>query len=199
MFKNDKKALLVSRDEELVKLIQEGNQLALDELYIRYKGLIYEVTYKYMITHNIAQMYLDDFIDVGIDSLIVAAKSFTVGQDWSFLSFWWVIMERKQNDFLSKTIESRVSYFDPMTFEYLATSLNDSSPNNDIDVMSHSLKETIRKYSGLFTDEEMCFLEYYLAGYQPLEIADLLSWNKSKLYRIKKKATSKLNKIFKSN
>ena len=199
MLKNSEKALLEKRDEELVSLIQEGNQKALEELYIRYKGLIYEISYKYMMNNNVAQMYLDDLIDVATDCLMVASNSFTVGQDWSFLSFWWAITERKQKEFLTRTIEKRITYYDPCIYELVSIGLHDSHSHLGTEGLGVSIIETIHKHASVFTEEELCYLEYYLLGYKPLEIAELFNLNRSRLYRIKKKAMNKLNKIFKSN
>ena len=199
LLKSTEKILLERQDEELVKLIQEGNQEALECLYIRYKGLIYEASFQYLIENNIAQMYLDDLIDVATECLFIAIKQFTVGEDGSFLNTWWMITNRHQTKFLKKTIESRVSYYDPLIIENVGTSqLSDShiDISRGVDI---SIIDRINKYAELFTLDERCFLEYYILGYKPLEIAEFFTWGKSKLYRVKKKAMLKLNKIIKSN
>ena len=199
MQKSTEKILLERQDEELVKLIQEGNKEALEALYIRYQGLIYEVSYKYMLENGVAQMYLDDLVDVAIDGLFKAIETFTVGRDSSFLNLWWIIVERRQATFLQKTIETRVAYFDPLVIENCEISfLSDSHVDNSRSVDT-SILDRIRKHADEFTQNERCYLEYFILGYKPLEIAEFFSWNRSRMYRIKKKAMDKLNKIIKSN
>lgn len=199
MLKRQSKVLLEKEDEELVKMVQDGNEQVLEQLYVKYKGLIYEVSYKYMMNNKIAQMYLDDLIDIATECLLIACKDFNVGQDRSFLNYWWAIVERRQKDFQKKAIESRVYYYDPFMIENSVSSLSDSHPRGGYEGVFVSIIETINKNEDLFTQDERIYLKYFLIGYKPIEIAELLSWNKSKMYRVKNKAMDKLNKIIKSN
>ena len=199
LLKSTEKILLERQDEELVKLIQEGNKEALEVLYIRYKGLIYESSYCYMIENHVAQMYLDDLVDVAVDALFIAVKDFVVGENKSFLNYWWLIANRRQTTFLQKTIDAKVLYYDPHIIENASVaSLSDSQTETNNDMNTAFIK-IISNNASAFSQNERCFLEYYILGYKPLEIAEFFSWNKSKLYRIKKKAMDKLNKIIKSN
>ena len=198
MLKSNEKILLERADEELVKLIQEGNKEALEALYIRYKGLIYELTYKYMLENNIAQMYLDDLIDVAVEALFTAADKYIVGQDKSFLNFWWAVVDRRQVTFLQETIDTHVLCYDPHFIENAGSLLSDSQAEV-VDEIGISIFEIIKNNEHRFSQMERCFLEYYILGYKPLEIAEFFSWDRSKLYRVKRKALDKLNKIIKSN
>ena len=192
------KELLVRGDEELVILIQQGDEKAFETLFYRYKGLIYEVSYRFMLDYIVAQMYFDDLIDVAIDGLFIATREFTINKDMSFLNYWWSIVERHQLTFLNKIIDSRIIYCQPSVIENTGVSLSDSEIRN-LQGLESSIYDRITKNYNLFSQEEMLYLEHYLLGYKPLEIAEFLSWNKSKLYRIRKKSMDKLNKIFKSN
>ena len=199
MAKSTAKILLERQDEELVKLIQEGNKEALEVLYIKYKGLIYESSYCYMIENHVAQMYLDDLVDVAIEALFIATRDFVVGDNNCFLNYWWLIANRRQATFLQKTIDAKVLYYDPYVIENASiASLSDSriETNND---MNTAFVKIITNHASEFSQEERCFLEYFILGYKPLEIAEFFSWNKSKLYRIKRKAMDKLNRIIKSH
>lgn len=199
MKKSTEKILLEKQDEELVKLIQEGDKVAIETLYLRYKGLIYEVSYKYMKEHGVAQMYLDDLVDIATDGLFFAIKQFTVGQDNSFLNLWWAVVEKRHTTFLQKTINSRIVFFDPVVIENAEKSILSDSQKSACAGLSASIIEIIHKNAGRFSDDERCFLELYILGYKPLEIAEQFSWERNKLYRIKKKAMNKLNMIIKSN
>ena len=199
MDKSTEKILLERQDEELIILIKEGSRESLATLYQRYKGLIYEISYKYMFEHDIAQMYLDDLVDVATESLFLAIDKFEVGQEKSFLNFWWAITERGQTRFLQETIEKSVSFYDPKIIENTAISgLLDSRIDMGFDI-GISFLETIHKNINFFTQNERIFLEYFILGYKPLEIATFFSWSRPTLYRIKKKAIDKLNMIIKSN
>ncbi len=192
------KLLLERQDEELVKQIQNGDRQALEVLYARYYGLIYEISYKFMFEYNVAQMYFDDLVDTAIDGLLIATKKFMPDKDNSFLNFWWAIVDRRHMTFLQKIIQTRMSPYDPYECDNLSNELSDSNLETHLGV-GVSLLETIHKEINAFSREEKIFLEYYILGYKPLEIAEFFSWNRQKLYRIKKKAMDKLNKIIKSN
>ena len=188
MHKSDEKRLLERQDEELVKLIQEGKQEALETLFNRYKGFIYEVSLTFMIENHIAQMYFDDLMEVAIDCLLIACQDFLVDQGKSFLNYWWGITDKRLMTFLQRIIDLRQVTYDRNIFPDL--------PDSNAEQIVY---ESFKKYHDRFTTEEKCLLEYLHLGYKPLEIAEFFSWNKSKLYRIKKKALDKLNKIIKSN
>ena len=151
-----------------------------------------------MIDKNIPQSYFDDLIDIGIECLFVALKDFRVGEDNSFLNYWWKIVERRQLTFVQDIFESRILYFDPFYLDNTGHLLMDV-PNKSEHLASENILRIIHKNEEHFSQDERNFLEYYILGYKPLEIAEFFSWNKSRLYRTKKRAMDKLNKIIKSN
>ena len=199
MYKKNDRVVLEREDEDLIKLIRDGNKLAYDALYRRYKGFIYDVSYRFMVANKIAQMYLDDLIDVATECLIDSIKNYTIGEQYSFLNYWWAITEKNHMRFLKKIIDSRTFVYDPYLMETNEVLLFDSSAFSSTDFLALSLLEIIEQHKELFGEDEMIFIQLFLQGYKPLEIAEKLSWNKPKVYRTKKNAMLKLNKIIKSN
>lgn len=199
MKKESDRALLEQQDEELIRLIQKGSITAVERLYVNYKGLIYNIAINFLKENGLAQMYFDDLVDIGTDTLMKCAQRYTINEDNSFLNYWWSVTNNQFNTFLRKTINTGVIYFDPILVEASDICLFDStrpSPSKSVD---NVYKEIIKVNKHRFTASERVFLEYYIQGLKPLEIADVMGINRSKLYRIKKTAINKLNKIIKSN
>ena len=195
---NDR-ALLEQRDEELIALIQKGSITAVERLYEVYKGLIYNISITFLKENGLAQMYLDDLVDIATDALLRCSQKYVICEDNSFLNYWWSVTNNQFASFLRKTINTGVVYFDPYLVEASEICLFDSNKSVSMKNNDNSYKEFMRHNRQRFTVDERAFLDYYMQGLKPLEIAEILSWNKSKLYRIKKSAMNKLNKIIKSN
>ena len=92
-------------DEELVNIIKQGNKEAFLELYKRFNGLFYTVSYSFMNNYHIPHLYLDDFISVATDSLMLAVEKFD-SKDNKFVSFWWSIAITKFKNYYAKNTTS---------------------------------------------------------------------------------------------
>ena len=198
MPKSESKRLLERQDEELVKLIQQGDNEAFEILFKRYEGLIYKLCYKFMTDYNIAQMYFDDLVDIAMFGLIKGTKDYVVDEEKSFLNYWWSIVDRHHMTFLSKLIDSKTTCYDPRIIEKTLSTMNSlqsSSANN----LGLSIFDILNEYSKVFSTDELNFLKHMYSGFEPLEIAEFFSWSKAKIYRLRRKAIRKLNKINKSN
>ena len=191
--------LLEQQDEELIMLIQKGSITAVEKLYDIYKGLIYNAALNFMNENGLAQMYLDDLVDVATDTLLRCSQKYIVDEKNSFLNYWWGVTHNQFNSFLRKTVNSGIVYFDPFLVETSEVCLCDSTRPALSRNADFSFREIIRHNKEIFTVNESIFVKYFLDGLKPLEIAQMMSWNKAKLYRIKKSAMNKLNKIIKSN
>lgn len=183
----EKKSLLKQKDEELVELIQKGNKEALSELFTKYIGLIYKVSFQFMVDKEIAQMYFENLYDIALDGLYIACRDYRKSVGTPFINFWWSIVERRH-----------LTYW-----QELSSIKNIAEQSDDIDrigngqLISNAI-EIIAEHKD-FTVDEKIFLTSTLLGFKPLEIAEQNGWNRPKLYRTKSKAMDKLNKIFKSN
>lgn len=192
-----KKSFLKWQDEELVKLIRQGDRDAFNELGKRYIGLIYEITQKNIRDFNIAQMYFDDLIDIAQECLFVAVDNYITGQEKSFLNFWWSIVNLRQKSFYFDVVETKVLTLSPKLIEstFSEPTIGDGM---DIEEYKRKAKEFIQKHKSVFTIDELTYLDYHLMFFEPLEVALVLSWSKPKIYRVRRSALAKLNRL-KSN
>ena len=120
------RTLLEQQDEELIVLIQKGSITAIEKLYEIYKGLIYNVSISYLKDNKIAQMYLDDLIDIATDTLLRCSQKYVIDPNNSFLNYWWGVTKNQFSSFLRKMANSGIVYFDPILVEASEIYLSDS-------------------------------------------------------------------------
>ena len=187
-------------DEELVNIIQQGNKEAFLELYKRFNGLFYSVSYSFMNNYHIPHLYLDDFISVATDSLMVAVEKYVPG-DNKFISFWWSIALLKFKNYYSKNADLQLSCSEEAFLDKKRQKLKDSEPVSEyeMDPITEDMIETINENISKFTKDEIIFLQFAFIGYKPLEIGNIVEWKKSKMFRVRRNALNKLNMIKKSN
>lgn len=186
-------------DEELVVFCKQKNQDAIAVLYIRFKGLIYSITFDYLRKRNIAQMYRDDLIDLATDALFKAIDTYDDEEGSSFRNFWWTIALRYFSTYFKKLVSSKLFSFEPNFFDTYYGYLNDSKHKEKAITAVIVIENIIKKNKNLFLKEENDVLHFYFLGYTTKEIADELGIPVQRVYRIKSKALAKLNKIIKSN
>ena len=144
-------------------------------------------------------MYFDDLIDIATESFIKATYDYQIDNDNSFLNYWWVITDRQQTSFLRKVIETKVTYYDSIAIDSNEFHIFDYEKYVDTINLGTTFEEILNTNKSLFTEDEFTYLNLFLSGYKPLEIADMCSWKRNKVYRVKNIALRKLNKIIKSN
>ena len=80
-------------NEEMVKLYQEGNKQALEELLEANKGIIHKVAYKFY-TEQTASIDIDDLIQEGNIGLIIAAQKYDFNNEkkaqFSTYAVYWI-------------------------------------------------------------------------------------------------------------
>ena len=187
-------------DEDLVFIIQQGNPTPFTELFNRFNGLFYAVSYSYMNEHHIPYLYLDDLISISTDSLMLAIKKYTHGST-KFMSFWWSIVITKFKNYYEKNKSLQLACGEENFHEKQRFKMQDIEPVNEpeYDPLSEELILLINKNINKFTKEEAMFFQFTFLGYKSLEIGQIVEWNRSKLFRIRRSALDKLNMIIKSN
>ena len=121
-------------DEELVKICKTKNQDAIAVLYLRFKGLIYSITFDYLTKHNIAQMYRDDLIDIATDSLFKAIDTFDGQEGSSFLNFWWTICLRSFSTHFKRIVSTKLFFYEPNFFDIKIFEKNFKNFENNLEV-----------------------------------------------------------------
>ena len=186
-------------DEQLVELCKQDNQDAIGVLYKRFIGTARKIAYNYVREHNIPEIYKEDLFDVAVDSFFRAIKKFENNGDRVFLNFWWTITLRAFATFIKKVVASKIYYYDPAVIESSSYSMSDISNREETIILSNYFDEILKKNKYQFSDVELSFLKYFLAGYKVSEIAKEMNLSKSKVYRLRVKVIDKLNMIIKSN
>ena len=186
-------------DEQLVELCKQNNQDAVGILYGRYIGVARKVTFTYIKEHNIPEIYKEDLFDVSIDSFFKAIKKYENSEGRTFLNFWWMVTLRAFATFIKKVIASKIYYYDPTVIEASSYSMSDITRKEEKITLSNYFKEILEKHGWKFSETELCFLKYFLAGYKISEIANEMNLTKSRAYRLRVKVINKLNMIIKSN
>ena len=199
MSENNGKSFHDLSDEELARLSKENNRDALAVLYLRFKGLIYKITFEYSNKHNIAQMYGDDLIDIATDSLFKAINTFNPQEGSLFINFWWTITLRAFATFVKKMINQRILTFDPSMIDRQYTYLSDNKQTEKMMTMNSLIEDVIKKNKDNFSSDELTFLKYFFLGYTVKEMSIEMQMPQSKIYRLRTKSLDKLNKIIKSN
>ena len=133
-------------DYELIYLVQEGSEIALDLLYHKYYIYINKMVGKY----NIPKYKKEDLVQEGLDALFVSIKNFNPNKyDKTFYNYFKLVFERKVN----RSLHS--SYF------------SNSVVLTDVilDSVEYKSSYIIKHYRSVLKDEldieifEKCFLE----------------------------------------
>ena len=154
---NDR-ALLEQRDEELIALIQKGSITAVERLYGVYKGLIYNISITFLKENGLAQMYLDDLVDIATDALLRCSQKYVICEDNSFLNYWWSVTNNQFASFLRKTINTGVVYFDPYLVEASEICLLDSNKSFSQTALGRGVKYDVQFFKSSYTSKisKMC-------------------------------------------
>lgn len=182
-------------DEEMVELIQKGNNKYMAKLYVRYQSLFYYTSLKYMSKNHISQNLKDDFVDIAVESFHAAIKSFDTKKNTHFLNYWWSIKDHNFSSYLFRIKRKKIYYFDPKLVEeklsdFIDDDLQSNVPHTIYDAIEIDLSEL-----GDLTDREILLFKCLLVGHENLdELVELLGWSKSKAYRTKRKLLEQLQK-----
>lgn len=190
-------------DEELIKLIEQGDESAENQLFERYKDLVTKISRGYFIVGG----DIEDLIQEGMIGLYKAIKGFKQGKDTSFKTFAVVCIKHqihgaikkslaKKNLPLSTALSFQTFDKDKETEDYLPLELVlDVTPaeyaidKEDFFALKQNIKESLSNF-------EIKVLKLYLQGFSYLEIANKLEISKKSidnaLLRIRAKLRDKL-------
>ena len=187
-------------DEDLVFIIQKGNPNAFSELFKRFNGLFYTVSYSFMNEYHIPHLYLDDLISISTESLMLAIEKYTYGNT-KFMSLWWSIGITKFKNYYAKNSDLQLACSDEHFHEVQRYKMQDVEElgDNEFNPLSEELLELVNKNINKFTKEEVLYLQFAFLGYKSTQIGEIIKWKKTKLFRIRHNALEKLNRIIKSN
>lgn len=195
----------VYTDEELIELVQKGNESAENELFSRYKDLVVKIARGYFIVGG----DLEDLVQEGMIGLYKAVKGFSNEKEASFKTFAVLCIKHQiqtaikhANTNKNKPLSSAVSF---QSFTEKGTSENldflpidlvlDSSPEEKA-IDKENFKNLNERIKSHLSPLEFKVLKLWLQGYSYKEISTALKVSSksidNSLSRIKTKLRSKL-------
>ncbi len=196
----------IHTDEELIELIQTGDESAENELFSRYKDLVVKIARGYFIVGG----DLEDLVQEGMIGLYKAVKGFSNEKEASFKTFAVLCIKHQiqtaikhANTNKNKPLSSAVSF---QSFTENGTSENldflpialvlESTPEEKI-INKENFKNLNEKIKSHLSPLEFKVLKLYLQGYSYKEISTALNVTSksidNSLSRIKTKLRSKLD------
>ena len=175
--------LLELSDEKLVELSMSGNELALEILIERYKGLVRAKAHAYFMAGADA----DDMIQEGMIGLFKAIKTYDANKDSSFRTFAEICIKgqivtavKASNRQKHMPLYSSLSFDRPVYDEdsdkegYEVMEVDNGQNPEEIYIKEEELQDMRDKIELLLSDFERRVIKLYLSGYSYQQIAKIL-------------------------
>ena len=189
------------REEQIVRLAQQGNKESVEILVNKYYPMVYKISKKYFVPNATRE----DIVQNGLVGVMKAIFYFKEGKS-KFSSFVWRSVESEIMTFVSQSnrkkhmvltdassIEDNIRDMDGISYE--ETLENDQQQPQE-SVLQDKKSEFIRSLlEGSMKPEELDVTYKYLQGYSYKEIAELTGFNTKKIDNI----TQKAKRIIKKN
>jgi RNA polymerase sporulation-specific sigma factor len=151
------------KDIELIMLVKEGNNKALEVLLNRYKNLIIKISTKYYVLG----MDKEDIIQEGLIGLFEAIRNYNPDKNITFKTYLYFIVKKKflvllRNSNRQKRIKEVIELGENILYE-------------DKKINEIENKQIIEKVKEKLSDLESSVLEFYLLNYTINEIAKELN------------------------
>ncbi len=172
-------------DNELIYLIQDNNEAALNLLYKRYYHLIIKTIKEY----KIEPRYWDDYIQEGYMSLGKSLKTYNDTLKCSFYTYFKIILKRDFIRIYEKYNKKTIALND------------DIGEINDNDIVYQTFVDSVY-HEGLSmlknVEHRLIYISLYKEGLSPKEIADKYGFNIKRIYNDIQLIKKELNKGFNS-
>lgn len=146
------KELLEYNDNELLYMVKEGSDEALEILFCKYSFFI-ELKIKEM---NVEKMYVDEFYQEGLIALNNAIKKFDEQYNNTFYTFFSVILTRKYLDLFRKINKEKAMFIKPEDDDYFVdlSSVEDSVILEEPTFLTDLEREVFEKKYRQFLDNK---------------------------------------------
>lgn len=189
-------------DEQLVYLIQQGNEDAANTLIRAYKRYCSSLATRFFYDHSLSGIPLEDMIETCTIAVIKAAKAFSNDMT-SFYPYWKTVAT---NDLIR--LNEKNSYFHHSRSFY-GISLDDqreddfsndqllgsNDPKLEIGLVERTIYEAIKNPKNGFSSNEKTVLLLHLDDYDVKEIAEKAGLNINQVYYLLKKGLKRLKKV----
>ncbi len=189
------------REEEIVRLAQEGNRESVDILVNKYYPMVYKISKKYFVQ----SAEREDIIQNGLIGVMKAIFYFKEGKS-KFSSFVWRSVESEIMTFISQSnrkkhmvlteassIEDEIKDLDGLSYEETLQDTHEIMPQEN--VLKNEKSQFIKNIlEDSMKPEEIDVVYKYLQKYSYKEIAELTGFNTKKIDNITQKAKRILKK-----
>ncbi len=179
-------------DDELIVLIREGNQSALNDLIIRYSGMVKGISRSYFSSSLTAE----DWYQEGMIGLLSAIHSyFRSGNGASFASYASICVKNRLNS-VWRTYNNKKNMPLNNYLLYDDASVPAVSSPEDGYIESERYRFFTDSFSQQLSETERKVFAYYLSGFSYKETADKLNLTEKSVDNALCRAKSKLKKAF---
>ena len=187
-------------DEELVLMIQRGDEFAFEVLFLRYRQLIERFVNKIVNAYPSLSTYSDEVTNCGLDAFTFGVKHFVHAKNASFYKYWKGIAEKKTISFYKKAKPEMFILFDPEIIDSSFARVSDSDlagKGTSYEYERDDLREIVREHRYVFSCDQYRVINLILMGYSVQEICDAFNYKRGKVYRDRNCAIAILTKIVK--
>ena len=173
--------------EELIKLAQSGDDMAMQEILSNHK---------YIVTAIVRRYYLiggdkEDLVQEGMIGLFKAIKSFDLNKDVSFKTYATRIIEREIISAIRKSHTNNNEMLSDAVYVELDEFSSETNPELDI-ISEETYRELSESILKNLSDFESSVVKYYLKGYGYVDIAKMLNKTPKSIDNALKRIKTKL-------
>lgn len=156
-------------DNALALLSSRGDEKAFEEITLRYIKLIYSIAQSY----NADGYELQDFVQEGLLSFLLASKSYTADTGASFKNYAVKCAKNRFSDILKRsTRKGNVPSSKIVSIESLVSESDDAQNVEDFVLEREYLKTLMIHLNSLLSVSERTVFEMYVQGYTYNDIAE---------------------------
>lgn len=183
----------INNDYELIYLIKEDDEQALNTMFKKYEPLIKRIANHYLKTFKDFNIDFEDLVQEGRIGLYRAIKSFKAEKDILFYTFAFICIKSQILSVYRKSLRDKAKSLTLATLQddlsfFEQTGFIDSP---DMLIEENSLTEKIIDFKNNLDTEDSCIFELRYNSFNYKEISQLLDINiktvDNKLVKIKKK------------
>lgn len=148
-------------DNELLELIKENDEFALEELIERYKVSINSIILKYKKNINSLGLDIKDLYQEGLIALFDAIKTYDENKDASFKTYTNIVINRKMLDLIKS--HNRVKYLSLNSAVSLDSIIDEDGERSLYDKLE---MDTLTPINKLISDEDRMYLKNNLTEFE---------------------------------
>ncbi len=176
-------------DNQLVLLLQKGDERAFEEITIRYVKLIYQIAYDF----NVDGYEPDDLVQEGLLAFLIAGKNYNESLGASFKNYAVMCAKNRFKDIAKKSSAKRaVPKSHIITLDEMGDRRDEEQNVEDFVIERDYLKSLMMHLRSLLSAEERVVFNMYLKGYSYDEIADTMRMSTKKIDNTLQKIKRKL-------